>query len=187
MASTFLSFPEELIERILSLALSAHDSPISRPPWLRSKSSHLAPLYISRQLTRIATPLLYNNIHLPTQSHANKLLATLASKPHLAIHIHSLSIAGLWEDAARIMRLSANSLSELDLSITIGGDNDEHHSHTIDDAYAEALAAMSGIRHLTLRKPSNVYLSLTRPRAIINAVALAITNWPHLVRDSVII
>ncbi|KAF8066675.1 hypothetical protein FPV67DRAFT_1495892 [Lyophyllum atratum] len=171
-------FPEELLERILAQTLPSHADP--RPIWLHSPahpSTRLAPLLTSRQFVRIATPLLYHSVHIPNLAKAQLLLRTLRARPSLAGHIRCLSFAGVWREAAEIMSLCSGSLSVLDLTITF--ENDDGQS-TTDELYSEALKGLTGIRHLTVRKTNHVYLSLPRPRALINGLAHAIHHWPHL-------
>ncbi|GLB40965.1 hypothetical protein LshimejAT787_0901800 [Lyophyllum shimeji] len=173
---TLDQFPEELLERIL-----AHALPSPRPQWLHSPahpSTRLAPLLTSHQLTRIATPLLYHSVHLPTPDKACLLLRTLRAEPALAAHVRCLSIAGVWRDAAEVMSLCTEALYALDLNITF--DSDDEDPARTDEMFAEALSRLTGVRHLTLRKPNNLYLSLPRARPFINAVALAIPSWKNL-------
>ncbi|KAG6867836.1 hypothetical protein C0993_010470 [Termitomyces sp. T159_Od127] len=160
--------PEELLERIL-----AHAIPPPRPLWLRSPSAstaRLAALSVSRQFHRIAAPLLYRCVHLTSPSTADLLLRTLCARPEYAQHIRELAILGLWSPVVAVLRLCP-AISSLDLTIAFedGADVD-----------LGVFAALTEMRHLTLRKPPSVYLSLARPRALITSLARAITAWPRL-------
>ncbi|RDB26257.1 hypothetical protein Hypma_006076 [Hypsizygus marmoreus] len=186
---TLDQFPEELLERILAHSIDhthihAH---APRPAWLRSptgtQSTRLAPLLVSRQLARICTPLLYHTIHLATPAQAHLLLRTLTAAPSLAAHVRCLSLAGLWRDAAEVMRMCGQGVRVLDVTITNNDEDGHGQGEDVTGLWREALGGMTGVRHLTLRKPNNVYLSLPRPRSIINALASAISGsdgWTQL-------
>ncbi|KAG6895781.1 hypothetical protein C0992_012639 [Termitomyces sp. T32_za158] len=165
------NLPEELLERILAHAITP-----PRPAWLRSptaSTARLAPLLVSRQFHRIATPLLYRAIHLDSPAAATRLLHTLAQRPEYASHIHELTLQSLSRPVTDVLRLCPRLVS-LDLALAFDDEDDE------GDADLDVFETLTGIRHLTLRKPPNVYLSLAGPRALINALARAIPTWPHL-------
>ncbi|KAG6901411.1 hypothetical protein C0995_012301 [Termitomyces sp. Mi166 len=158
-----MMLPEELLERILEQAI-----PAPRPHWL-SSPPRLAPLSVSRKFNRIATPLLYHSIHLPTPSSARLLQDTLQHRPEYAHYIRALTVLGVWAPVVDVLAL-CRGLSSLDLTIAF----DEE---VVD---LDVLQTLGSMRHLTLRKPNNVYLSLARPRALINSLAHAITSWSDL-------
>ncbi|KAG5349903.1 hypothetical protein C0989_001338 [Termitomyces sp. Mn162] len=162
-----MSLPEELLERILAHVVAA---PTPRPHWLRSPT-RLASLSVSRQFHRIATPLLYRVIHLTDPRDAARLLHTLHASPHYARHVRELVVHGLWCPVVDILGL-CRGLSSLDLTLALDDDVD------LDCV----LAPLADMRHLTVRKPAGVYLSLPRARALIASLAHAIPSWPHLVR-----
>ncbi|KAG6844324.1 hypothetical protein H0H87_007730 [Tephrocybe sp. NHM501043] len=167
--------PEELIERILLSALPVPAQP--RPHWLRSPhntDTRLAPLLACRTLNRIATPLLYQSVSLPSPAAASLFLRTLQCRPELSGHVRALAVGGTWRPARDILRM-CHGLRMLDLCICFEGDADE-------DALAEAspFGNLKAVQHLTIRKPANVYLSLARPRALINSLANAIGSWSDL-------
>lgn len=184
MSLLLAQFPEELIERILTHSIAADD----RPAWLRSPAhrpdSRLAPLLVSKQLSRIAVPLFYHTIHLSSPATAHLLRRSLDSNPSLASHIRHLIVTGVWADVIHLMGLCGPSLRILDLSLTL---EDEHEEHDSSSELAESLQALTGVQHITLRKPNNVYLSLPYPKHIIFSVARAISGWSDLVRTSLIL
>ncbi|KAF9465965.1 hypothetical protein BDZ94DRAFT_1213894, partial [Collybia nuda] len=171
-------FPEELLDRILSLSLSPSSVPPSpRPAWHPLSSSRprtrLAPLLICRRLARIGTPHLYHAIHLSAPTTTRLLLKTLHSKPALAEHVRVLSLASVTSDAGAVMSL-CKGVSSLEIML------DAMHGDADDFAFVRGLRQMKEVRHLTLRKPGTVYLSLPRARFVIAGLAAAIDEWTDL-------
>jgi len=180
-------FPEELLERILSDVIVAASND-DRPTWLRSPSYRpdfrLAPLLVTKQFSRIAVPLFYHTIQLHTPTTAHLLRRTLITNPALASRIRHLSMTGISADAASVLRLCGPSIKSLDITLATEEEHDEYSNRSpgeIAQEFADALKGLTGVEHLTLRKPSFVYLSLPRPRYIITAVANAIPAWSTLV------
>ncbi|KAG5650036.1 hypothetical protein H0H81_000999, partial [Sphagnurus paluster] len=173
------TLPEEILERILQLALPAPLA-IPRPAWLRSPRHRLALLHTSRQLTRIATPLLYASISLTTPASAAALVHTLHDQPHLAAHVRALALPPVCTPAIELLRL-CTKLTTLDLDISFCTSVAEDVDGVpLEQAFARALLSLKDTTHLTLRKPAGVYLSRPRPRALIHAVARAVPAWPRL-------
>ncbi|KAG6853277.1 hypothetical protein C0991_005548 [Blastosporella zonata] len=173
--SSLTTLPEELLERILLCALPS-SPPTARPHWLRSPHSadnRLSPLLVSRKFNRIATPLLYHSVSLLTSISAALLLWTLEQRPELAGYIRELVTGGLWVPVRKLMTMCVG-LKVLDLTILFDGD-DVH-----EERDANPFARLAKVKHLTLRKPSNVYLSLARPRALIISLAAALSSWDQL-------
>ncbi|KAG6809004.1 hypothetical protein H0H92_002024 [Tricholoma furcatifolium] len=181
-----------MIERILTSTLPSPCPDPTRPHWLRSPNSRttkLAPVYVSRQLNRIATPLLYHSIYLPSPSSACLLLHTLLAHPELQAHVRCIIAAGVWGPVMRVLGLCMG-LHILDLTIAFDEDDEDQ----VRD-HAEAVAAfkdngagvvvdpfskLAHMRHLMLQKLNSTYLSLARLRLLILAIARAIRSWPDL-------
>lgn len=177
MTASLSDFPEELLDRILALSLSPSALPPSpRPAWHAPAPSRtrLAPLLVCRRLTRIGTPHLYHALHLAAAATTRLLLATLQAAPALAAHVRVLSLAGVSADAGAVMRL-CTGVTHLELVL------DGMHGEGDDVAFVQGLQHMHEVRHLTLRKPGTVYLSLPRARFVIAGLAAAIDEWPELV------
>ncbi|KAG6835321.1 hypothetical protein H0H93_002720 [Arthromyces matolae] len=49
-----------------------------------------------------------------------------------------------------------------------------------DCDYEKVFGDLSQLRHLTLRKPSSIYLTQVQPRSQLAAISLAVPSWPHL-------
>ncbi|KAG6808662.1 hypothetical protein H0H92_003319, partial [Tricholoma furcatifolium] len=186
--SLLSSLPEELLERILASTLPSPCPDPTRPHWLRSPNSRttkLAPVYVSRQLNRIATPLLYHSIYLPSPSSARLLLHTLIAHPELQAHVKCIIAAGVWGPVMRVLGL-CTGLHVLDLTIAFDEDDEDqvcdHEAVAFEDdaGVVDPFSKLAHMRHLTLRKPNSTYLSLARLRLLILAIARAIRSWPDL-------
>jgi hypothetical protein len=202
VAFTFL--PEELIERILAIALSPLAQPTRpalytpRPSWhtslsdqtpLCTNANNLGLLLLSHQLNRIATPLLYTRVTLHSHTQADRLDRTLRARPDLAPRVRWVIAGGCWEEVADVLACLGGDgdaglgLEVLDLMI----DTD----HLFRDAvrpylrtFVSALQGLTGLRHLVLRKEHCTYLTLPKVRYMITGFGEAIAGWPKLVRFS---
>ncbi|KAG6907391.1 hypothetical protein DXG01_009082 [Tephrocybe rancida] len=176
---TLTTLPEELLSQILSHSFPV--PPSTRPQWLphTPTATRLSPLLVSKKLTRIGIPHLYTTLCTPTPSSAHALLHTLTAHPELAAYARTLVAGGAWGPVYSILKM-CGALVSLDLCILFSesdecdGDADDQN----DDTPFEGLKKM---KHLTLRKPNSVYLSLPRPKALLTSLASAIESWPDLV------
>ncbi|KAG6826606.1 hypothetical protein H0H92_015150 [Tricholoma furcatifolium] len=174
----FLSLPEELLQRILAHLIP--QPPIGPPTYTK-----LAPLYVSRQLNRIATLLLYRSIHLPSLSSAHLLVQTLIKHPNLQGQVKSVTAGGLWSPVIRVLEL-CTKLQALDLTIVFES-NPEAVALPIgigdDVRVSDTFSNLVCMRHLTLRKRGDIALLRISPMklyALNIAIARAIGCWPDL-------
>lgn len=182
---TLTSIPEELLDRILFEVLSLssqYSSP--RPSWHPSFArTRIAPLLVCRLLTRIGKPHLYHTVCLPLPpteeipTRESLLLSTLAFSPALATNVRFLSIGSVSAEAGMLMALCQGITH---LEITLDGLHG-HGREKEDMAFVKGLQFLKEVRHLTVRKPGTVYLSLPRARSIISGLAKAIEGWVGLV------
>lgn len=136
-------FPEELLERILSLCVvSSNDAPPpTRPSWhpqpaaARSKAfpslesittnavyfkrDRTAPLLVSKTFLRIATPLFYHTLHISSRAQASGLLTTLRSHASLGLHVRRVALSGVWSEVAEVLRLCPGVV-DIDLTLDAG-------------------------------------------------------------------
>jgi hypothetical protein len=187
---TLASFPEELLERILSLCLSPPPVPIPRPSWhvppviskwpSRNASARVrtAPMLVSKSWLRIATPIVYHTLHVHSPAHAALLSRTLCRNPKLASLTRRLVVSGVWPELAPIAR-ACTALEVLDITLDAGS-TVEREAALETAAFCDALNTLD-IHYLVVRK-ANVYLSQPKPRHVIAGLAKAIARWRHLVR-----
>jgi hypothetical protein len=171
-------FPEELLDRILSLSLLPSTLPPSpRPAWhppspARTRT-RLAPLLVSHRFSRIGTPHLYHTIHLSSAPTTHLLLATLQSTAALGAHVRALTLGAVSPEGGAVLGLCPG-VEQLEVVL------DGMHGEGEDTAFIRGLQKLHAVRHLTLRKPGTVYLSLPRARIVIAGLAAALDGWPSL-------
>ncbi|KAJ7769706.1 hypothetical protein DFH07DRAFT_954299 [Mycena maculata] len=195
MAIQLASFPEELLERILAAAVVAPPHPNPRASWhppptddTHHPRTRLAPLLASRTLYRIALPLFYHTLVLHGPSQARACHAALAATPHLARSVRTLVlVAPTAEDAALLQLLQgcacvcgarcqgACGLHALDITLPSAGDARE---------IASAVGKLTGLQTLTVRKAAGTYLSQPAPRAVLAALADAVSGSSCLVETT---
>ncbi|KAF8632672.1 hypothetical protein AX17_004804 [Amanita inopinata Kibby_2008] len=189
-----LNFPEELLERILALCVVASPVPTSSthiPSWHTPAfhAQRTAPLLVCKTFNRIATPLLYYNIHLSSPTQAEQLADTLRNNPSFSPLIHRLILTTVTAHAARILSLCKN-LSVLDFTLDVGtasavsaAPSEPTSEDLIDrDAveFSDALPGLSHLRHLVIRKPNAAYLTIPRIKFILLHLADALLSWDNL-------
>ncbi|PFH48822.1 hypothetical protein AMATHDRAFT_5459 [Amanita thiersii Skay4041] len=179
-------FPEELLERILALCVSAPSQPIPvhQPQW-HTPAFHAhrtAPLLVCKSFHRIATPLLYQSVHLYAPSQVQAISQTLTSNPHLARFVRCLVLSGIIAGSGRLLS-QCSSLSILDFSLDAGISPPPPPAADVDQdttEFCDALQSMTYLRHLVVRKPNMVYLTLPRTKYILSQLADALQSWDHL-------
>ncbi|KAK0421754.1 hypothetical protein EV421DRAFT_1724309 [Armillaria borealis] len=180
------SFPEELIERILSYCVVATPTPaVSSPAWVpvhpptapRPVCSRLAPLLVCKAFYRISLPHFYHTIHLTRPSQPENLLAALHHYPWLSRYVRRIVITGIFDGADQVFRL-CNHVKALDITLD---------PRFPDQAYCPAvermcdsLEALDAVMHLTIRKPARLYLTHAGVKRLIVRLASAITGWIDL-------
>ncbi|KAF9240067.1 hypothetical protein BU15DRAFT_46169 [Melanogaster broomeanus] len=189
------SFPEELLARILALCVTPPPALPSRPPWdvvppttLRNlPRNRFAPLLVSRQFLRIASPLFYHTLHLQSPNQATWLLETLQHQPSLAHAARKLVFGGIWRDCAAVLTL-CDRVYDLDICLDCGPDNSTpiplnvtFGNDSDGESFCFALQQRDFITHLTIRKADNVYLTHRRPAVCTTDVCQSIIQkWSNL-------
>lgn len=158
--------PEELLARILALALPAHRT-----------RTRIAPLLVSRQFFRIAFPLLYHTLHFASSLQATRALDTLTRHPTLAASVRRIVFGGIWPDSAGVLAL-CHDVQDIDLCLD-GGPGDP--SDVDAAAFCCALERRHSVVHLTIRKDPAVYLTHPRPVFVLQRLAHAVHHWTNLV------
>ncbi|KAG1732907.1 uncharacterized protein EDB91DRAFT_661878 [Suillus paluster] len=189
------SFPEELLARILADCVTPpqvlpvrptwHTQPcpshLVRPPPPTSTRARLAPLLVSRQFLRIGTPIYYQTLHLPTASHATRVLETLAAQPVLAGAVRRVVLGCVSLESARVLQ-ACDRIEDVDVCMDVGIEGDAQGGAARDEdaeALCDALERID-LKHLTIRRASDAYLTLTRPKYLLQRIAKAVPCWPDL-------
>ena len=187
-----LSFPEELLEKILAHCVVAHTPHPPRPSWHSSSATtppvrgRLALLLVSKTFLRIATPLFYHSLHIASPSQLHCLLRdALRPNSALASHIRRVVLAGIWAEGGELLQLCHTRLETLDIildtmAVAPGVQGDVRDLDA--EEFCAALTEMTALTHLVVRKPCNVYLTQPRPRYVLSALAEAMHSWDKLVR-----
>ncbi|KAG1855144.1 hypothetical protein DFJ58DRAFT_786343 [Suillus subalutaceus] len=192
------SFPEELLARILADCVTPPQVLPVRPPWhtqpiffprpslLARPTPHTstrAPsslLLVSRQFLRIGTPIYYQTLHLPTATHAARVLETLISQPIIADAVRRVVLGCVSLEGARVLR-ACEKIEDVDICMDVYEANPRGDAAEDQDAQAlcDALDRLD-LKHLTIRRISDAYLTLTRPKYLIERITKAVPGWPNL-------
>ncbi|KAF8841500.1 hypothetical protein BDN67DRAFT_949553 [Paxillus ammoniavirescens] len=186
------SFPEELLARILALCVAPRPPHSPRPAWdvsTRQPRGRLAPLLVSRQFLRIASPFFYHTLHLQSAKQVTGVLETLTQYPSLANAVRGIVFGGIWHDCAAVFTL-CQRVESIDVCLDSGlGDHNPLHavfgnganaSDVDAEAFCSALEQRDSIVHLTIRKDPNAYLTHPRPQYVLGRLSRAIHSWPSL-------
>ncbi|KAK7050514.1 hypothetical protein R3P38DRAFT_3256465 [Favolaschia claudopus] len=194
--SPIASFPEELLERILALVViapstpqqlthraawhstttsSSTSTPTTSPSKTKPPRGRIAPLLVSRTFYRIALPLFYHTIPLPSPAHAAALLHTLATRPSLTCFPRTLLLLQPGALDAEVLR----ALPRLEvLHVTLPTPTPESFSGWKNQepmrALCGALREVSTLRAMVVRKDKGTYLSQPTTRALLKALAGAV-------------
>lgn len=191
------SFPEELLERILSLCVVSSPDSHFRLLWLQfgapsplnsEKPSQntcirgrLAPLLVCKRFLRISIPLFYHTVHISSPRQLNNLLENaLRINTCFPAQIRHLVFDGVWAHGGEVMRLCGEHLRTLDIMLDAG----PAFPVTVEEGqkFCEGLRHLTVVTHMVLRKSTNVYLTHHKARYVIGEIAKAIENWEALVR-----
>ncbi|KIK94818.1 hypothetical protein PAXRUDRAFT_827614 [Paxillus rubicundulus Ve08.2h10] len=184
------SFPEELLARILALCVAPRPPHSPRPVWdvvTRQPRGRLAPLLVSRQFLRIASPLFYHTLHLQSAKQVTAVLETLTQYPSLANAVRGLVFGGIWRDSAAVFT-ACERVDSIDLCLDsgLGGSprplhvtfgNEANTSDVDAEAFCSALEQRDSIVHLTIRKDPNTYLTHPRPQYVLGRLPRVIHGW----------
>ncbi|KAF9223136.1 hypothetical protein BS17DRAFT_734736 [Gyrodon lividus] len=206
--STLASFPEELLVRILTLCVTPPPVLPSRPIWdivppptpaafspiprNLPPRNRLAPLLVSRQFLRIASPLFYHTLHLQSANQATQVLETLRHHPPLANAVRRVVFGGIWRDSAAVLTL-CERVDDVDICLDSGPDHygsprplnvsfgsGASASDVDAEAFCFALEQKDTIMHLTIRKDPAAYLTHPRPQYVLEHLARVIHKWSNL-------
>lgn len=194
------SFPEELLARILADCVIPQVMPVrpSWPPWHTqsiflprrsllaqptthtSTCSRLSPLLVSRQFLRIGTPIFYQTLHLPTATHAARVLETLIAQPVIAGAVRCVVLGCVSLEGARVLR-ACERIEDVDICMDVYEANPRGDASEDQDAQAlcDALDQID-LKHLTIRRIPDAYLTLTRPKYLLERITKAVPGWFNL-------
>ncbi|KAH7890463.1 hypothetical protein F5I97DRAFT_1798635 [Phlebopus sp. FC_14] len=217
------AFPEELLVRILALCVAPPPVLPPRPTWdtipppnsvpfspsIRSlpPRNRLAPLFVSRQFLRIASPLFYHTLHLQSALQTRRALQTLDRNPSLANAVRKVIFDGIWAECAMLLVLCTR-VDNVDMCLDSGpghhpgsprplhgglharnsfGDDDGFSDRLLSngdaDIEAEAFCAALAKRdvvHLTIRKHHAAYLTHPRSQYVLERMAQIVQAWRRL-------
>ncbi|PPQ69646.1 hypothetical protein CVT24_001219 [Panaeolus cyanescens] len=191
------NFPEEILEQILAPCVIAPLALTSRPTWHKSSTkgsglatrSRLAPLLVSKSFHRISTPLFLETLHIISPTQLHRLLSTLlSSTPCLAHHIRHLIFAGVWAEGGELLRLCGHALKYLHITLDITPGFGTHpalplHATFRDldaEEFCDGLQYLSGLLHLVITKPNNVYLTHFKPKYVLAEISRSLVGWTNL-------
>jgi len=178
MAVTILSFPEEVLERILALCVDAQTDAFANPSWHTRQVSRRASsiLLVNKTFLRIATPLLYNTVVIRSSHQLTTILDNVfRPNPELAAFVKTVAISGgSYDGLDDFVRLCVN-LEEFDMTL-----DSTPWEEDLREKFGESLMGMRKIKSLIVRK--DAYLTLEKPKHLMNQLSNAIAAWTSLVR-----
>ena len=177
MAFTILSFPEEVLERILALCVDAQTDAYANPSWhTRQVSRRASSIFlVNKTFLRIATPLLYDTVVIRSSHQLATILNNVfRPNPELAAFVKTVEISGgSYDGLDEFVRLCVN-LEEFDMTL----DNTPWEEN-VREKFAESLMGMRKIKSLVVRK--DAYLTQAKPKHLMNQLSNAIGTWTSLV------
>jgi hypothetical protein len=190
-----LSFPEELLERILIQCVVSPTTLAPRPSWHKQAGSppaqapirgRIALLLVSKTFLRICTPLFYHTVHVISAQQLHRLLSNaLRPNPILASYIRRLVFSGIWADGGELLHRCNYNLRTLDLTLDVAQLSPAVRAPIRDidaEEFCKGLTEITSLTHIVVRKPGNVYLTQPKPRAVLLELAEAMQSWNELVR-----
>ncbi|KAF8815530.1 hypothetical protein BYT27DRAFT_7079768 [Phlegmacium glaucopus] len=191
------AFPEELLERILSLCVIAPLLQTARPQWHQRPEpgtatstqvrGRLAPLLVCKKFFRISTPLFYHTIHITSPAQLHKLLSSaLRPNLYLATYIRHLLFAGIWAEGGELLSMCSTNVKMLDITLDVTqlapGVNPNRDVRDLDaEDFCQGLKDVTkSLTHLVLRKSNNIYLTQPKPKYVLAEIAKAMRNWDNL-------
>ncbi|KAK0186464.1 hypothetical protein F5146DRAFT_1065994 [Armillaria mellea] len=169
------SFPEELIERILSYLSWVPVQTGSTTP--RPVCSRLAPLLVCKAFYRISLSHFYHTIHLTRPTQPANLLAALHHYPWLSRYVRRIVITGIFDGADQVFRWCSHVKA---LDITLDPRFPDQAYCPAVERMCDSLEALDTVTHLTIRKPARLYLTHAGVKRLIVRLASAITGWIDL-------
>ena len=174
---SILSFPEEVLERILALCVDAQTDAFANPSWHTRQVSRRASsiLLVNKTFLRIATPLLYNTVVIRSSYQLSTILDNVfRPNPELASFVKTVAISGgSYDGLDDFVRLCVN-LEEFDMTL----DNTPWEGD-VREKFGESLMGMRKIKSLVVRK--DAYLTQEKPKHLMGQLSNAIATWTSLV------
>lgn len=175
--ATLLSFPEEVLERILALCVDAQTDAFANPSWHTRQVSRRASsiLLVNKTFLRIATPLLYNTVVIRSSHQLTTILDNVfRPNPELATFVKTVMISGgSYDGLDDFVRLCVN-LEEFDMTL-----DNTPWEEDLREKFGQSLMGMKGIKSLVVRK--DAYLTQEKPKLLMNQLSNAIAAWTSLV------
>jgi hypothetical protein len=177
LMTTILSFPEEVLERILALCVDAQTDAFANPSWHTRQVSRRASsiLLVNKTFLRIATPLLYNTVVIRSSQQLSTILDNVfRPNPELAAFVKTVVISGgSYDGLDDFVRLCVN-LEEFDMTL-----DNTPWEEDVRERFGESLMGMRKIKSLVVRK--DAYLTLEKPKHLMHQLSNAISRWTSLV------
>lgn len=178
---SLLSFPEEVLERILALCVDAQTDAFANPSWHTRQVSRRASsiLLVNKTFLRIATPLLYNTVVIRSSQQLTILLDNVfRPHPELAALVKTVAISGgSYNGLDDFVRLCVN-LEEFDMTL-----DNTPWEEDVREKFGQSLMGMKKIKSLVVRK--DAYLTQEKPKLLMNQLSNAISAWTSLVSSPV--
>ena len=175
--AAILSFPEEVLERILALCVDAQTDAFANPSWHTRQVSRRASsiLLVNRTFLRIATPLLYNTVVVRSAYQLSTILDNVfRPHPELASFVKTVAISGgSYDGLDDFVRLCVN-LEEFDMTL-----DNTPWEEDVRERFGESLMGMRKIKSLVVRK--DAYLTQEKPKHLMGQLSNAIASWTSLV------
>jgi len=175
--AAILSFPEEVLERILALCIDAQTDAFANPSWHTRQVSRRASsiLLVNRTFLRIATPLLYNTVVIRSAYQLSTILDNVfRPHPELASFVKTVAISGgSYDGLDDFVRLCVN-LEEFDMTL-----DNAPWEEDVREKFGESLMGMRKIKSLVVRK--DAYLTQEKPKHLMGQLSNAIVSWTSLV------
>jgi hypothetical protein len=194
---SILSFPEELLERILALCVVAPLIQTTRPQWHQRSDrgtairGRLASLLVCKKFFRISTPLFYHTIHITSPPQLHRLLSSALRRNHyLATYVRRLVFAGVWAEGGELIAICSRNIKVLDITLDMTqlapGVNANRDVRDLDaEDFCEGIKYITrSLTHLAIRKPNNVYLTQPKPKYVLGEIAKAMRYWDNLVSQA---
>lgn len=197
--SSFDMLPEELTEQILSLCVTASfEPPPPRPIWLAPAKSRpqsvskqdrrcsairtrLAPLLVSKTFHRISTPHYCSTVRITSPEQAAAFLRALQTQ-HIAPYVRRFLSSSILPTLGAVLQHCKN-INYIDISLD-SGSSSSIGVDSVTEEFCNALDTLECVKHISLRKASNTYLTLPRVRYTLTRLAVTVEKWTSLVRRS---
>lgn len=205
------NIPEELLEQILGHVLTQPAADSTRPSWHTCKPPRNAPavsvkptvmegspvgrgapLLVSHDWLRIATPLHYRHLVLRSERHLALLGATLRANPEFGRWVRSIRVDGVYDGLEAVVA-NCPELETFDMTIDDGAVSTASLAQVEDVPavdvnvlnekllrFSASFTKMARLKYLVLRKTTYAYLTLPRTTLLFEKLSKAIPQWKSL-------